>query len=128
MPNDLGCLYVTDVYIGKRLLLRRGRGAALHEVTLLEVSPNGRLRFRWQSGAESWEERNTYEAVEVLPCDPLGQLCICAQGKQSSFGHPWVCPTHGRVDPCICDRERRVVGADWFSTWICPNHGRQGRP
>jgi hypothetical protein len=55
-------------HISSRLLVseKYGRGRVT-EVVLLEVSPAGRLKFKYPSGAEIWEDSDNQTLEEVLP-------------------------------------------------------------
>lgn len=55
--------------VGKRCLVIRDRfyGSDATEVTVVEVSPSGgRVKFRWPSTSESWEDSQSYLLIEVL--------------------------------------------------------------
>lgn len=52
--------------IKKRLLIRRLPVQTLIEVTVVEVSPAGRVKFQYQNGDTGWGEGNEFEVVEEL--------------------------------------------------------------
>ena len=41
------------------------------EVTVLEVSPKGRVKFRFPSGYEGWEDKESYLLIEALGGSPI---------------------------------------------------------
>jgi len=58
------CLVVKDIYCG-----------GVYEVEVLEVSLKGRVKFKFPSGTEDWEDKKEYLIIEVLApkakqCDP----------------------------------------------------------
>lgn len=55
-------------YVGKRCIVIRDEwyGSTI-EITVLEVSPKGRVKFKFSSGYEGWEDSNEYLLIEELP-------------------------------------------------------------
>lgn len=55
--------------IGKRCLIKNANSlfGDATEVTVLEVSPKGRVKMRFGSGVECWEKSDEYTLVEILP-------------------------------------------------------------
>ncbi len=49
------CIVVEDCFWGKGI-----------EVTILEVSPKGRVKFSFPSGYERWVEKETFLLIEAL--------------------------------------------------------------
>lgn len=56
-------------YLGRRVLIKKNLTylGSITEVTVLEVSPSGRVKFRWEnSGTYSWEDEEEYSFLEIL--------------------------------------------------------------
>jgi hypothetical protein len=64
-------------YIQCRALVSERYSRYYKEATVAEVSPAGRVKFRWPSGSESWEDSDSYTLVEILP-DPRKEMAASA--------------------------------------------------
>ncbi len=57
--------------IGKRVLVGKTWGNELIEVSVIEVSPSGeRVKLRYASGYESWEQSDKYIAIAFPSREP----------------------------------------------------------
>ncbi len=55
-------------YVGKRcIIIKNEYNFSALEVKVLEVSPKGRVKFRFPSGFRCWEDADTYLLIEELP-------------------------------------------------------------
>ena len=62
--------------VGKRCLVNRycSYSDDVTEATLLEISPSKkRLKWLWESGNSTWEDKDEYQIVEILPEIPSKQ-------------------------------------------------------
>jgi len=51
-----------------------GNKSNLIEVKCLEISPEGRVKLRFQSGHESWVDQNSYSIIEELPNERISKI------------------------------------------------------